>query len=119
DPDNGVIFNLNTAYLDATNEDDFTAATNIWWKNVEVGYIYAHNKISDFAGVVCDNNCIIQEEGTYDIHTVHASYWIKNVMNMENFNIYLGTYYSKIQSDEKVSSDDDRYGARVRFKYYF
>ncbi len=33
DPDNGVIFNLNTAYLDANNEDDFTAATNIWWKN--------------------------------------------------------------------------------------
>lgn len=119
DPDNGVIFNLNTAYLDANNEDDFTAATNIWWKNIELGYIYAHNKISDFNGVVCENDCIIQEEGTYDIHTVHASYWIKNVMNMENFNIYLGTYYSKIQSDEKISSDDDRYGARVRFKYYF
>lgn len=120
DPDNGVIFNLNTAYLDASDEEDFTAATNIWWKNFEVGYIYAHNKISDFAGnIVCDNNCIIQDEGTYDIHTVHASYWIKNVMNMENFNIYLGTYYSKIQSDEKISSDDDRYGARVRFKYYF
>lgn len=119
DPDNGVIFNLNTAYLDANNEDDFTAATNIWWKNFEVGYIYAHNKISDFNGVVCDNDCIIQEEGTYDIHTVHASYWIKNVMNMQNFNIYLGTYYSKIQSDQEISSDDDRYGARVRFKYYF
>lgn len=119
DPENGVIFNLNTAYLDASNEDDFTAATNIWWKNFEVGYIYAHNKISDFENVVCNNNCIIQEEGTYDIHTIHASYWIKNVMNMENFNIYLGTYYSKIQSDEEISSDDDRYGARVRFKYYF
>ncbi|WP_333501748.1 carbohydrate porin [Kluyvera genomosp. 2] len=119
DPDNGVIFNLNTAYLDANNEDDFTAATNIWWKNFEVGYIYAHNKISDFAGVVCENSCIIQEEGTYDIHTVHASYWIKNVMNMQNFNIYLGTYYSKIQSDQEISTDDDRYGARVRFKYYF
>ena len=121
DPDNGIVFNLNTAYLDANNEDDFTAATNIWWKNIEVGYIYAHNKISDFANnYVCDaDNCIIQGEGTYDIHTVHASYWIKNVMNMQNFNIYLGTYYSKIQSDEKISSDDDRYGARVRFKYYF
>lgn len=121
DPDNGVIFNLNTAYLDASDEEDFTAATNIWWKNFEVGYIYAHNKISDYANnYVCDSDdCIIQGEGTYDIHTVHASYWIKNVMNMENFNIYLGTYYSKIQSDEKISSDDDRYGARVRFKYYF
>ena len=119
DPENGVILNLNTAYMDADNEDDFTAATNIWWKNFELGYIYAHNKINDFDGVVCDNDCIIQEEGTYDIHTVHASYWIRNVMNMENFNIYLGTYYSKIQSDQEISTDDDRYGARVRFKYYF
>lgn len=119
DPENGVIFNLNTAYMDADDEDDFTAATNIWWKNFELGYIYAHNKINDFNGVVCEDDCIIQEEGTYDIHTIHASYWIKNVMNMENFNIYLGTYYSKIQSDQEISTDDDRYGARVRFKYYF
>lgn len=119
DPDNGVVFNLNTAYLDATNEEDFTAATNILWKNIELGYIFARNKITDFSGVVCENSCIIEDEGTYDIHTIHASYLIPNVMNMQNFNIYLGTYYSKIQSDEEISSDDDRYGARLRFKYFF
>lgn len=119
DPENGVVFNLNTAYLDANNEDDFTAATNILWKNFELGYIYAHNKIDDFAGVVCYNDCVIQDEGTYDIHTIHASYLIPNVMNMQNFNIYLGTYWSKVQSDQELSSDDDRYGARVRFKYFF
>ncbi|EHG7889945.1 MULTISPECIES: carbohydrate porin [Citrobacter] len=120
DPENGVVFNLNTAYLDADNEKDFTAAANALWKNFELGYIYAHNKIDDFAdGFVCDNDCVITDEGTYDIHTVHASYLIPNVMDMQNFNIYLGTYYSKIQSDEKISSDDDRYGARLRFKYFF
>jgi len=43
------------------------------------------------------------------------------VMNMQNFNIYLGAYYSILDSDEKLSQgdDDDRYGARVRFKYFF
>lgn len=119
DPENGVVFNLNTAYMDAQNEQDFTAATNVLWKNFELGYIYAHNKIDDFNNVVCDNDCVIEDEGAYDIHTVHASYLIPNVMDMQNFNIYLGTYYSKIQSDEEISSDDDRYGARVRFKYFF
>jgi len=119
DPLDGVLWNVNTAYMDADSEQDFTAATNVTWRNFELGYIYAHNKIDDFSGVVCDNDCWIDDEGTYDIHTVHASYLIPNVMDMQNFNIYLGAYYSKIQSSEEISSDDDRYGARVRFKYYF
>ena len=56
------------------------------------------------------------------IHTIHASYQFANVMDMENFNIYLGTYYSILDSDgDKKHGDDtdDRYGARVRFKYFF
>ena len=42
-------------------------------------------------------------------------------MNMQNFNIYLGAYYSILDSDVQanMSDDDDRYGARVRFKYLF
>ncbi|KUS76709.1 carbohydrate porin [Escherichia coli] len=64
----------------------------------------------------------IDDEGTYTIHTIHASYQFANVMDMENFNIYLGTYYSILDSDgDKKHGDDtdDRYGARVRFKYFF
>ncbi|MCK2725046.1 carbohydrate porin, partial [Escherichia coli] len=72
--------------------------------------------------LVCDNDCWIDDEGTYTIHTIHASYQFANVMDMENFNIYLGTYYSILDSDgDKKHGDDtdDRYGARVRFKYFF
>jgi len=119
DPENGVVVNLNTAYLDANNEKDFTAGINALWKRFELGYIYAHNKIDEFSGVVCDNDCWIDDEGTY---TIHASYQFANVMDMENFNIYLGTYYSILDSDgDKKHGDDtdDRYGARVRFKYFF
>lgn len=94
DPENGIVVNLNTAYLDANNEKDFTAGINALWKRFELGYIYAHNKIDEFSGVVCDNDCWIDDEGTYNIHTIHASYQFANVMDMENFNIYLGTYYS-------------------------
>ena len=121
DPEDGVVVNLNTAYMDASNEQDLTAGVNALWRRFELGYIYAHNKISDYAGVICDNDCWIKDEGTYNIHTFHASYQIPNVMNMQNFNIYLGAYYSILDSDEKLSQgdDDDRYGARVRFKYFF
>ena len=122
DPDNGVVINANTAYLDADNEQDFTAGANVLWKRFELGYIYAHNKIDDYAGVVCDNDCWIDDEGTYDIHTFHASYQFANVMNMQNFNIYLGAYYSILDSDgddNNGTGSDDRYGARVRFKYFF
>lgn len=121
DPDNGVVVNLNTAYMDASNEKDFTAGVNALWQRFELGYVYAHNKINDYAGVICDNDCWIKDEGTYNIHTFHASYQIPNVMNMQNFNIYLGAYYSLLDSNDKLSQsdDDDRYGARVRFKYFF
>ncbi|WP_434665432.1 carbohydrate porin [Klebsiella sp. B345] len=121
DPDNGVVVNLNTAYMDASNEKDFTAGVNALWQRFELGYVYAHNKINDYAGVICDDDCWIKDEGTYNIHTFHASYQIPNVMNMQNFNIYLGAYYSLLDSNDKLSQsdDDDRYGARVRFKYFF
>lgn len=120
-PDDGVVVNWNTAYMDASSEKDFTTGVNALWRQFELGYIYAHNKISDYAGVICDNDCWIKGKGTYDIHTIHTSYQIPNVMNMQNFNIYLGAYYSILDSDNKFSngSNDDRYGARVRFKYFF
>lgn len=120
-PADGVVVNVNTAYMDANNEKDFTAGVNALWQRFELGYIYAHNKINDYDGVICDNDCWIKDEGTYNIHTFHASYQIPNVMNMQNFNIYLGAYYSILDSDVQAnkSDDDDRYGARVRFKYFF
>ena len=119
DPEDGVVVNLNTAYLDATEEKDFTAGVNALWHRFELGYIYAHNKIDDYAGVTPGDDDWFDDAGTYDIHTIHASYQIPNVMEMPNFNIYLGAYWSKLQGDSSISSDDSRYGGRVRFKYYF
>lgn len=59
--------------------------------------------------------------GNYDIHTIHASYLFPNVMDMKNFNIYLGAYASWVEADPHNgdSSEDARYGGRLRFKYYF
>lgn len=121
DPDNGVVVNINTAYMDASNEKDFTAGANALWQRFELGYIFAHNKINDYAGIICDNDCWIKNAGTYNIHTFHTSYKIPDVLDMKNFTIYLGAYYSLLDSGDTLSqgNDDDRYGARVRFKYLF
>jgi len=125
DPDNGVVVNLNTAYLDASDETDFTAGVNGLWKNIELGYIYAHNEIDKFnaAGLNndCEGDCWITDPGNYDLHTLHASYLFPNVMNMKNFNIYLGAYASWIEAHpyDGQNESDSRYGGRVRFKYYF
>ncbi len=48
DAENGAVVNLSTAYLDAADEKDFSAGINALWHRVELGYIYAHNKIDQF-----------------------------------------------------------------------
>lgn len=125
DPDNGVVANLSTAYLDASGEQDFTAGVNVLWRRFELGYIYAHNNIKEFntAGIAADIHNPLSEPGNYDIHTVHASYQIPNIMNMKNFNLYLGAYVSLLEAnaDNKIANgdNDQRYGMRARFKYFF
>lgn len=124
DAENGAVVNLSTAYLDAADEKDFSAGINALWHRVELGYIYAHNKIDRFnmAGVDadCDSDCAILAPGRYDIHTLHTSWQLPQIMDMPNFNIYLGAYASWLDASASESgSNDDRYGARVRFKYLF
>lgn len=122
DADNGVVLNLSTAYLDASGEKDFSAGVNALWRRFELGYIYAHNKIEQFdqsSLVGCADGCWITDTGIYDIHTIHASYQIPNIMDMNNFNIYLGTYWSWLKEKGGDEGSQDRYGARVRFKYFF
>ncbi|HBM2906699.1 TPA: carbohydrate porin [Klebsiella michiganensis] len=125
DPEYGVTTNLNVAYMDASDEKDFTAAINSLWHRFELGYIYAHNKIDKFNSAnyvsTCDDGCWISNVGDYDIHTIHASYLFPNVMDMKNFNIYLGAYASWIEAKptDGDKHEDSRYGGRLRFKYFF
>lgn len=124
DPNNGMVANFNTAYMNAEEEQDFSAGVNALWHRVELGYIYAHNKIDHFniAGVnsECENDCAILAPGRYDIHTIHTSWQLPNIMNMRNFNIYLGAYASWLDSSaEQEANNQSRYGMRLRFKYLF
>lgn len=124
-PESDITANLNVAYMDAVDEKDFTAGANILWDEFEIGYIWALNKIEDFNKNTYNNrDDFIDQDGKYQIHTIHTSYHFPNVLDMDNFNIYLGAYWSLIKRDsDNLSADgddsDDRYGVRVRFKYYF
>ena len=126
DPLNGAQINLNTAYLDAPAEKDFSAGINGLWKRFELGYIYAHNNIKSYnapEALQCgdvDGSCLVASPGNYSIHTLHASYQFPNVLDMPNFNIYLGAYASYIDTNALHNGENkDRYGSRLRFKYFF
>lgn len=125
DPDDGIVANLSTAYMDASDETDFTAGANALWHNFELGYIYAHNDIDKFdvtsAMETCDNDCWITNARNvrYSYHSLFVS--IPERDGHEDLNIYLGTYVSWVSADNDANdgSDNTRYGGRVRFKYYF
>lgn len=125
DADNGIVANVSSAYLDAAGEQDFSAGANLLWRRFELGYIYAHNNIKEFSttGMTANLDNPLNEPGRYDIHTVHASYQIPNILDMKNFNLYLGAYASWLETnaDNKIanSDNDQRYGMRARFKYFF
>lgn len=118
---NGVVINLNTAYLDASNEKDFTTGINGLWNRFELGYIYAHNEIDKNIPIYsCEDNCDLFSVGKYDIHTVHLSYQIPDILNIPNFNIYIGGYASYLENSKiENKGSNERYGARLRFKYFF
>ena len=115
--------NVSTAYLDANQEKDFSAGVNAVWQRIGLGYIFAANDIKQYKPTTSTDNLDSADslgKGKYKIHTVNASYLISNVMDMDNFNIYLGSYWSHLSRDENQGGgSDNRYGARVRFKYLF
>lgn len=118
-PDNGAVINVSTAYMDATHEKNFSAGLNGLWRDIQLGYIYARNDVKEFTlqhmNTANPGDFIL---GKYDLHTVHSSYRFRDVMNMQNFDIYLGAYWSQINADHH-NGNKDRYGTRVRFKYHF
>lgn len=126
DPQNGIQANLNAAHLNAVNEKDSSIGVNALWHRFELGYIYAHNNIEKFdVSNINDMSSVdsLHLPGKYDIHTIHSSYQIPNIFDMQNFNLYLGAYASWIDKDSNSQltggSDDSRYGVRARFKYFF
>lgn len=116
----GLKINTSFAYMNAKDEKDMTIGTNLVWEQIGFGYIFANNDIKKFNPENRIKDGHINNKGKYKIHTVNTSYLINNVLDMDNFNIYSGTYYSLLdRSKSHGDNTDDRYGARVRFKYFY
>ncbi|HGF7528593.1 TPA: carbohydrate porin, partial [Vibrio cholerae] len=110
--------NANVAYLDAVDESNMSAGINALWKNVGIGYIYSSNeyenkKLSTWA------------EGDVNVSTWYASYAMRNVLEVQDFSILLGAFYTTVdnklsqQSDPSAFAENDDFGARVRLFYEF
>lgn len=123
DNPDGVVVNVSTAYMDAASENDFSAGINGLWHDFELGYIFAHNDVrqsnKDGTWKSGYSSSDTLAPGRYNIHTVHASYRIPNVLDFDNMNLYLGAYASTINSSATKQEVDDRYGLRARVKYFF
>lgn len=110
--------NANLAYLDAHEEDNMTLGLNSLWGGFGVGYIHARNDI-DSVNEAAQSGDVISIPGTYTSDTLYSSYRFSQVLGIDNFDVYLGAYYSRIDHEDMDSAEDaDRYGGRLRFKYF-
>jgi hypothetical protein len=103
----------NFAYMDAVDEDNMTVGVNALYKGFGLGYIHANNEY--------ENKKLTYTEGKAKVDTVYASYEFADVLEVDDFSIYLGAYYTKVddQTTAKVFEEDTDKGVRVRFKYFF
>lgn len=110
--------NVNLAYLDAVDEKNLSTGINAVWNNFGIGYIYADNEYEnkELTGWV---------DGNVQVSTVYASYAFRDVLQVEKFDILLGSYYTcisdeltRLQPDTNFSEDEDM-GARIRLFYAF
>ncbi|MFB2832328.1 carbohydrate porin [Aeromonas jandaei] len=110
--------NLNAARMDAESETDTTIGANIVWRNIGLGYIHALNNIES-ANVANQSADFSKMLGRHTVNTAYTSYKIPNVLNLSNFDMYLGAYWSQLKVDQNNVDNINRYGGRVRFKYFF
>lgn len=110
--------NANVAYLDAVDENNLSAGVNALWNNFGLGYIHSINEYED-------KEFSSWAEGDVNVSTWYASYAFRDVLEVQDFSILLGTYYTTVdnkldqQSDASVFAEEDDFGARVRLFYEF
>ena len=96
-------FSLDVSYayrdFDVTGTEDTSIGAVIQYKRFGLGHIYSQ----------------ADTDSKEKMNTTWASYEIANVMDVQDFSIYLGSYFSKFDN----ANDDQDVGVRVRFKYFF
>ena len=101
-----LMVNVNLAYLNALDEKDMSAGANVVYSGIGVGYIHSYNHI--------DWSKDVAEGSKYRTDTLYSSYQFSNVLNIDRFNLLVGSYYSLFNAQSR----HDAYGVRLRFKYF-
>lgn len=110
--------NASVAYLDAVDENNLTAGVNALWNNFGLGYVHATNEYEN-------KEFSSWAEGDVNVSTWYASYAFRDVLEVQDFSILMGTYYTTVdnkldqQSDASAFAEEDDFGARVRLFYAF
>ncbi|MGX9522847.1 carbohydrate porin [Vibrio mediterranei] len=99
----------NYAQMNAEDETDRSIGINTTLYGIGLGYIRGINDVGK-------NSVLNKPSGSLD--TFYTSYEFKQVLGFDNFDTYLGAYYSKYSQDDTNKSANDL-GARLRLKYYF
>ena len=113
-PDLSIV--TRAAYLSAVANNQYSLGAGAQYQNFWLGYLYGNEKIktNDDLGITADAKA--------DAHEVYASYKIPSVMGLDNFDMYLGAYWTQQLAKDDASSalaKPTDYGSRVRFKYFF
>ncbi|MGL5110906.1 MAG: carbohydrate porin [Vibrio ordalii] len=97
---NDLSINVNYAFrdFDKTKQEDTTIGANLLFKGFGLGHVYGD----------------VDTGSNEKVNTTYASYQFANVMDVEDFSVYLGTYYSKVDDTENKDL-----GMRIRLKYFF
>jgi hypothetical protein len=117
--DGDFYVNLSYSAMDAVDEENVTYGVSVGYAGFCVGYMAAENEISN-----------AETDGTFvgdvEVSSVYASYKFSNVLDVEDFTMYVGGYQSTAEEKNvtkgagqyNVDGEDDM-GARLRFKYVF
>ena len=100
--------------MDAVDERNQSLGLTALYSGFGLGYFWGETKYE--AG-----HWLSAEEGKTKIQTGYASYEFTNVMDVEDFFVYLGAYYSRFEDkfDGSTNPNITDAGARVRLKYFF
>lgn len=113
-----LILNVSLAHLDAHAETNSSIGVNTIWNNIGLGYIYARNDVDEINPAA--DMSMVAPEGRNESSTIYTSYRFANVLGLNGFDTFVGAYYSYIDHEEGMDDGGaDRYGARVRLKYFF
>lgn len=117
--DGDFYVNLSYSAMDAVDEDNVTYGASVGYAGFCVGYIAAENEIS---ATETDGTFI----GDVEVNSVYASYKFASVLDVQDFDMYVGGYQSTAKEKNvtagagqyNVDGQDDM-GMRLRFKYVF